>query len=74
MSESRKEIVDVGVLGNEKISEKEVSEAMMRVRDCGAMQKQVGSWRVFYTPPVRTAKLLKQDVQVGKRTRVYVIN
>lgn len=33
MSESRKEIVDVGVLGNEKSSEREVSEAMMRVRN-----------------------------------------
>jgi len=37
MSESRKESVDVGVLGNEEGSESEVSEAMVRVRDCGAM-------------------------------------
>jgi hypothetical protein len=34
MSESRVEIVEVGVLSNEE-SKNEVSEAMMRVRDCG---------------------------------------
>jgi hypothetical protein len=37
MSESRKECVDVGVLGNVEGSESEVSEANMRIRDCGAM-------------------------------------
>ena len=66
----------VVVLGNEKGSE---NEAMMRARDCGAMRKQLRSWRVFYTLPARTAELLKQDVQVGKKgaqspqkARVYV--
>jgi hypothetical protein len=65
MSESRKESVEVGELSIVKGSE---SEAMMRVRDCGAMGKQLGSWRVFYTPPVRAAELLKQYVQVGKKS------
>ena len=37
MSESRKESVEVGVLGNEEETESENSEAMMRVRDCVAM-------------------------------------
>jgi hypothetical protein len=36
MSESRKESVDVGVLGNVEGTENEDSEAMMRVRYCGA--------------------------------------
>jgi hypothetical protein len=37
MSESRKESVEVGVLGNEDEAENEDSEAMMRVRYCVAM-------------------------------------
>jgi len=37
MSESRKESVDVGVLGNVEGSENENTEAMVRVRDCSAM-------------------------------------
>jgi len=37
ISESRKEIVEVGVLGNVEEPENEDSEAMMRVRDWVAM-------------------------------------
>jgi hypothetical protein len=37
MSESKEESVEVGVLGNSEGSGSEVSEAMVRVRDCGAM-------------------------------------
>ncbi len=37
MSESKEESVEVGVLGNVEGQESEVSEAMMRIRDCGAM-------------------------------------
>lgn len=36
MSESKKDSVDVGVLGNVERAENEDSEAMMRVRCCGA--------------------------------------
>jgi hypothetical protein len=34
MSESRREIVEVGVLGKVDGTESEISEAMMRIRDC----------------------------------------
>jgi hypothetical protein len=37
MSESRKDSVEDGVLGNVEGAESGVSEAMMRIRGCGAM-------------------------------------